>query len=205
MAMAAALAVRLRSAAIPLAAVAAWLGSPALPAQQIAGMELVQALQAGGHVVVVRNARSPEDPPEAGDRAPANLQGEREIDEYGQGQMAVLGYAFRQLGIPVGHTLTSPAYRSRQSGHYFGFGERAMADGLAENADGSWLAARIADAPESARNRVIVTHGSLIARALGQDARDLGTAETLIYRSRDGDAEFVARLTVEDWAELAVN
>lgn len=188
-----------------LLAVGTWLVSPAAPAQRLSGMDLVHALQQGGYVLVIRNARAADEAPEEGDRSPANLDGERELDAYGQGQMSVMGYAFRELEIPVGHTMTSTAYRSRQSGNYLGFGEQMAVETLAENADSGWLASRVAEAPPPGVNTVIVTHGSLIAKALGRDARDLGQAETLIYRPGSGRAELVARLSVEDWAKLAVN
>jgi phosphohistidine phosphatase SixA len=189
-----------------LVALGAWFGSPAAQAQRLSGMDLVHALQDGGYVLVVRNAQSRQEQPEKeSDRAPANLHGEREIDEYGQGQMSVLGYAFRQLDIPVDHSLTSPAYRSRQSAKYFGFGEPMVVDSLAESADASWLARRVSEAPPSGQNTVIITHGALITNAFGRDARDIGTAEMLIYQPRDGNAELQARLTVEDWARLATN
>jgi hypothetical protein len=184
---------------------AVWFGSPAAWAQRLSGADLVHALQEGGYVLVVSNARSPEEVPPERERAPANSDGEREIDEHGQGEMSVMGYAFRELNVPVGQTLTSPAYRSRQSANYLGFGEQMSVDALAESADGPWLARRVTEAPPPGENTVIVTHGSLIRKALAGDARDLGTAETLIYRPREGNAELVARLAVEDWAKLAVN
>jgi len=187
------------------ALVAAWLASPAVSAQSLSGMDLVHALQQGGYVLVVRNARSADEAPEERRRAPANLNGERELDAYGQGQMSVMGYAFRSLEIPVGHTLTSTAYRSRQSANYFGFGEQMAVATLGESADAAWLAQQVNEAPPPGRNTVIVTHGGLIERALGRDARGLGLAETLIYRPGNGGAELVGRLTVEDWAKLAAN
>lgn len=186
-----------------LLAAAVWLVSPTASAQRLAGMDLAQALQQGGFVLVIRNARSPQEPPERA--APGNLHNERELDAYGQGQMAVLGYAFRELEIPVGQTLTSPAFRSRQSGNYLGFGAQHVVDTLAERAAESWLAQRVSAAAPAGQNTVIVTHGSLIAKALGRDARNIDTAEALIYRPRDGGADLVARLKVEDWAKLAVN
>lgn len=187
---------------------AAWLVSLAAPAQGLSGQELVSALHGGGYVLVIRNGRSEDAPPEPGEEGPANLHREREIDPYGQGQMAALSYAFRSLAIRVDETLSSPAYRSRQSANQFGFGERKAVDALAlpsAGGDASWLERRIAEAPPSGRNTVIVTHGDLIREALGRDARNIGTAEALIYRPNDGDAELVARLSIEDWAELAVN
>jgi phosphohistidine phosphatase SixA len=180
-------------------------GASATLAQTLAGADLATALQGGGYVLVIRNAQSPEEVPAERDRAPANLHGEREINSHGQGQMAVIGYAFRQLEVPVTLTLTSPAYRSRQSGNYLGFGKQTVVAELAEDADASWLAQRVAEAPPPGQNIVVVGHGSLIGKALGHDAMDIGEAETLIYRPRNGGAERVARLTIQDWAKLAVN
>jgi phosphohistidine phosphatase SixA len=192
-----------RHGTLLLLTAAAWLSWSAASAQSLSGDELVNALRQGGYVLVIRNARSPDEPPEQ--LAPANLNDEREIDDYGQGQMSVLGYAFRELAIPIGHTLTSPAYRSRQSANYLGFGEQMPVAMLAEDADASWLAGRVEEAPPAGENTVIVTHGSLIERTLGRAARDISTAETLIYRPGGEGSELVARLTIEDWAKLAVD
>lgn len=187
----------------------AWLVSMATLAQSVSGAEQVNALQEGGYVLVIRNARSAEKPPEEGEESPANIHGEREITPYGQGEMAALSYAFRQLNIPVQKTLASPAYRSRQSASYFGFGERTVVDRLAESSEGgeaSWLRERVTEMPPSGQNNVIMTHGNLISEAFR--ARNLGniaTGETLIFSPREAGAELVARLTVEDWAKLAVN
>lgn len=189
-----------------LMAAAVWLGAPASSAQSPSEADIVSALQDGGHVIVISNGRSAAEPPqEERDRSPANLDGERELDAYGQGEMAVVGYAFRELDIPVGQTLSGTAYRSRQSAKYFGLGEQTAVDSLADNADASWLEQRVTEAPTSGENTVLVTDRSLIAKAFGRDAGDLGTAETLIFRPRDGGADLVARLSVEEWAKLAVD
>jgi len=188
-----------------LVAVAAWLGASAASAQTLAGAALEQALQGGGYVLVIGNAESHDEAPEERGRAPANFNGERELDEHGQGQMLVIGYAFRQLKVRVDDSLMAPAFRSRQSATYLGFGKQAVVNELADNADAAWLTQRVTQAPTAGHNTVIVADGSLIAKAFGRDARNLGNAETLIYRPREeGGAALVARLTVEDWAKLAV-
>jgi len=189
-------------------AVVAWLIAPLAAAQKLEGEELVSALQQGEHVIVIRNARSASEPP-ASEReaAPANIKLEREIDAYGMGEMSALTYSFRALRIPVGQTLTGPAYRSRQSAQYFGFGDIKVVDALAEpgaGGDSNWLKERVREVPPGGKNLVIITHGALIADAFGADARDFRTAETLIYRPHGDRAELVARLTIEDWAKLAV-
>ncbi|HMB72256.1 MAG TPA: hypothetical protein VKQ06_01695 [Gammaproteobacteria bacterium] len=180
-------------------------GCSVAAAQSLTGNDLIEALQRGGFVLVIRNGSSAAERPEPDDAAPANRQAERELDDHGQGQMSVLGYAISELDIPIGRTLTSPAFRSRQSANYFGLGVREAVATLADGADSSWLASRVAEPPPPGENTVIVTHGSVITSAFGRDARDIETAETLIFQPRDGGGDLVARLTLEDWAKLALN
>jgi phosphohistidine phosphatase SixA len=188
-------------------AVALWLGlsASAAAAQSLSGASLVDALKGGGYVLVIRNAQSPEAVPEERRRAPGNLKGEREIDPQGQGQVSVIAYSLRALDIPVGQTLHGPAFRSRQSANYLGRGKLRSLDTLAETANAAALAQLAATVPAVGHNTLIVTHGALIEKAFARDASDIGNAETLVFRPRDGRAELVARLTFEDWAKLAVN
>jgi phosphohistidine phosphatase SixA len=188
-------------------AVALWLSlsAPAAAAQVLSGPSLVDALEGGGCVLVIRNAQSPEAVPEERRRAPGNLEGEREIDPVGQGQISVIAYSLRELDIPVSQTLHGPAFRSRQSANYVGRGKLRSLDALGETGDAAALAQLAATAPAAGHNTVIVTHQALIEKAFAPDARDIGNAETLVFRPRDGRAELVARLTFEDWAKLAVD
>jgi hypothetical protein len=167
--------------------------------------QLPRALQSGGHVLVISDARSSGQVPAEPKRAPANFKGEPEIDAYGQGQMAVIAYAFRSLRIPVEQTLTSPLYRSRQSANYLGFGKQVVTADLGRGDGAMRLAQLVATPTPAGTNTVIVTQASEIERVFGRTARDLATAETLVFRPADGHAEIVARLTFEDWAKLAVH
>lgn len=192
-------------------AAAAWLASSSIQAQNSSGEELAAQLSRGGHVVVTRHATSPMEPPPPQRRAPANVDGERQLDEDGQAQMTAMGYAFRELNLPVGQTLTSPAYRAVESAEYFGFGEIVEVDELAPPADGgdpAWLASNVAQAPAEGRNRVVVTHRANIVEAFGDEhgIETLEDGESLIFRpAGGGTAELVGRMTIRDWAVTAVN
>ena len=196
-----------RGSPIVRTALALWLSlSTALAAAQpLSGQSLVDALRAGGYVLIMRNAQSPEAVPEEGRRAPGNLKAEREIDPVGQGQVSVIAYALRELEIPVSQALHGPSFRSRQSANYLGRGELTLLDALGESGDPAQLALLAATAPAAGHNTVIVTHQELIEKAFSREARGIGNAETLVFRPQDGGAELVARLTFEDWAKLAVN
>jgi phosphohistidine phosphatase SixA len=188
-------------------AVALWLGLSAAEtaAQSLSGPRLVDALKGGGYVLVMRSAQSPEEVPEERRRAPGNLDGEREIDPVGQGQVSVIAYSLRELDIPVGQTLHGPDFRVRQSANYLGRGKMMRLEALGEPGDAAALAQLAATVPTSGHNTFVVTHEALITKAFGRDASGIGNAETLVFRPRDGRAELVARLTFEDWAKLAVN
>ena len=188
-------------------AVTLWLmlSASAAAAQALSGPSLVDALRSGGYVLVMRNAQSPDAVPEERGRAPGNLEGERELDPIGQGQVSVIAYSLRELDIPVGQTLHGPEFRSRQSANYRGRGKMMRLDVLGEPGDAAALTQLAATVPAAGHNTVIVTHEALITKAFARDASGVGNAETLVFRPRDGRAQLVARLTFEDWAKLAVN
>lgn len=176
-------------------------------AQQLSGDELVSELSGGGYVLVMRHATSPMEPPSPRQTAPGNVDGERQLNQDGRSQMTAMGYAFRELGLPVGQVLSSPAYRAIESAEYFGFGELMEDDGLAPDADPGDLASKVAEAPAEGENRLIVTHRGNIVGAFG-DAHGIETiedGESLVFRPGDDGAELVGRMTIKDWAVAAVN
>lgn len=196
--------------ALVLAAAGVWLASSSAHAQEMSTEDLVRGLSEGGYVIVMRHATSPMEPPPPQRQAPANVDGERQLDQEGQQQMTAMGFAFRELGLPVGQTLTSPAYRAAESAEYFGFGEQMEVAELAppgEGGDPAYLAQKVAEAPMDGQNRVIVTHRANIVGAFG-DAHDVDAVddgESLIFMPGDGTAELVGRMTIRDWAVAAVN
>lgn len=171
-------------------------------AQKPLPVDLKQELQKGGFVLVIAEAQARAEVPPERERATSNFKGETELDENGQGQMLVISYAFRTLKMHVDQTLSAPTFRSRQSAVYLGFGDEVVTPELA---DAAWLAQRVKQAPPAGRNTVLVTDAALVANAFARDARGLGDADTLIFRPREGGADFVARLSTADWAKLAVN
>ena len=82
-------------------------------AQTLTGPALIKALQAGGHVIVMRHASSPRDVPP--NPNPDNVPPERQLDEKGRSNATALGDGVRRLKIPIGDVLTSPTYRARET------------------------------------------------------------------------------------------
>lgn len=193
------------------AAAAAWLTSMSAGAQEMSTEDLVNGLRGGGYVIVMRHATSPMEPPPPRQQAPANVDGERQLNEEGRAQMTAMGYAFRELALPVGRTLTSPAYRAVESAEYFGFGEQMKVAELAPPGDGgdpAYLATIVTEAPAEGENLVVVTHRANIVGAFGDEhgISVIEDGESLVFHpDGEGGTALAGRMTIRDWAVAAVN
>ena len=83
--------------------------------QTLTGAKLVQALQHGGYVIVMRHASSPQQPPAKENADPDNPGDERQLDARGMATAVAMGDAVRSLKIPIGEVLSSPAYRALET------------------------------------------------------------------------------------------
>lgn len=182
-------------------------------AQELAGEALVSALQEGGYVLVMRHASASPDEPEPRGRAPGNINGERQLDDEGLTMVTGMRFAFRELGIPIGDALSSPAFRAVQTVRHFGFGHMRIVAELgnedmhsevnSERAE--WLRTAAAQMPVDGTNTLIVTHAPNIVAAFGDAAAAIAAGETLIVRP-DGDrGTVVGRVPIEGWPALALH
>lgn len=208
----------LRLSHVLAAAAAVWLASsPAhsqespADSQEMSTQQVIDGLRGGGHVIVMRHATAAEAPPSPRQQAPGNVDGERQLNEDGRAQMTALGYAFRELDLPVGQTLTSPVFRAVESAEYFGFGEVSEVEALAppdSGGDAAFLASNVTQAPAEGRNRVVITQRANIVEAFGDEhgISVVEDGESLIFMpTDDGGAELVGRMTIKQWATAAVN
>jgi broad specificity phosphatase PhoE len=185
-----------------LAAVAAGCGEdePAPPPQQ---PSIVEALRAGGHVLVVRHAKAD---------AEINRQEllrscafQRNLTEEGREQAREIGEAIRALRIPIGDVRSSPLCRTRDTAR-LAFGRATLDRNLVSpgvvgtEADderrAQRLAAMVQNPPPAGENTVLVTHTGNIGAALGDETLQEGGM--LVY----GDGELVDRIESARWAEL---
>ena len=175
---------------------------------------IADMLRDGGYVLVMRHTRAPaaNQGAQGGNRAgpgggrggPAGAGGERQLDEIGQAHATALGFAFRQLGIEMGQVLRSPTLRAEQTATYLGYDAEAV-DELAPGADhAEWLRSKAAEPPASGKNLLLITHRPNIEAAFGDAAADMMDGETLVLMPANGEWRAVGRLSVRDWAVLAV-
>jgi phosphohistidine phosphatase SixA len=209
-------------------AAASWSSAGAQQAAEPAA--LAAMLRDGGHVLVMRHTQAPE--PAAnqagpGQRGfgggargggqggggqgggargggPGNAPGERQLDETGLGQATAIGFSLRELGIPIGEVLHSPTLRAQQTADRLGYDAEPAEQLAPGDGNADWLRGKAAEAPAAGTNRLMITHAPNIQSAFGDAAASMMDGETLVVRAENGEARVVGRLTVRDWAVLAV-
>lgn len=186
---------------------------PAIHAQTLSGDALVDALKAGGYVIVMRHADSPRTLPDESTASPGNVDHERQLDERGRETATAMGDAFRELGIPVGEVLSSPTFRAVETVQHLDLGEpQTIAElgdggqGMKRDSEGersAWLLSKAAEAPPAGSNRLIVTHYPNLLGAFGDDAAQMRGGEAIVLRPDGSSARVVSRIPIEEWPALA--
>ena len=174
---------------------------------------LLRALRAGGLVVVMRHAHSPNTLPDAAQAEPGNTQRERQLDDMGRETAMALGNALRRLRVPVGQVYSSPTFRALQTlrlaklptpqtpAQLGDSGQNMQGD--TGGSRGAWLRTLAAKAPKPRTNTWIVTHFPNITEAWPDDAKGVADGEALVLRpDGHGGTSLLARVHIEDWPSL---
>ncbi len=176
--------------------------------QTLQGEVLVEALQGGGLVLVMRHARAPEQLPDANTVNPDNTTGERQLDVRGRRDAVALGDALRRLGIPVSELRSSPTYRTLETARLLGMSEAIPTDYLGgqgmQVVDGvraSGLRAAVRETPDRG-NVLLVSHSNILAAAFPETEHPVAQGEVLVFKPADGGTTLIARLLIRDWANL---
>lgn len=179
--------------------------------QALTGAKMVEALQRGGYVMVMRHASSPQAAPTKVAANPDNSGDERQLDERGIMTATEMGKAIRTLKIPIGDVLSSPTYRALETIKFANLGEARVVPELGENgksmqasstAQADWLRHRVTEFPKGT-NTLLVTHNPNLIAAFPTDAVGVADGETLVFGSDGkGGATLVARIKIEDWPKL---
>lgn len=172
------------------------------------GKPLATALAGGGYVILMRHANSTEKPPGRDEIAPGNVGHERQLTKEGQASARAMGEALKRLKIPLGKVLSSTAYRALETARLADFPEPHTYDDLSETGKSpertASLRAEVALVPEAVTNTVMITQVANIAAAFGEDAKNLGEGDALIYRpDGQGKVALVAKVKIDDWPKIA--
>jgi phosphohistidine phosphatase SixA len=173
--------------------------------------QTLQALQRGGYVIVMRHASSPREVPDQQTANPDNVNRERQLDAEGRASATAMGKALRDLKIPIGEVLTSPAYRALETVRYAKLGDPKKFAELGDNgqsmqggtqAQAAWLQKRVKQFP-TGTNTIIVTHLPNLTAAFPQFAAGVADGESLVFGpDGKGGATLVARIKIADWPAL---
>ena len=202
----------MRLAGLPMSfSVALFAAANLASAQTLAGSGLVDALQHGGYVIVMRHASSPMQPPAKDQADPENTNAERQLDDRGKKDATDFGAALRRLKIPIGEVLSSPTYRALETIRLANLPQPRIAPELGENgrsmqgsstAQADWLRHQVTEFPKGS-NTLLVTHYPNLTAAFPQEATGVADGEALIFGpDGKGGATLVARVKIGDWPQL---
>jgi len=190
--------------------IATLLLAAAAHAQTLQGHALVEALQKGGYVIVMRHTSSPRDVPDKKSANPDNTKPERQLDAEGRTTATAMGKALRDLKIPVGEVFSSPTYRALETVKYAQLGTPKPVPELGDNgqsmaggteAQAAWLRKKVTQFP-SGTNTILVTHFPNIRAAFPQ-LTDVADGEALVYGPDGrGGAALLGRIKIEEWPKL---
>jgi phosphohistidine phosphatase SixA len=169
---------------------------------------VVEALQTGGCVLVMRHASAPMSRPESHAAETDNASCERQLDDSGKACVRAMGQSISQLRIRLDEVFSSPTYRARETVRLAGFLEPRIITQLDElttgNADSAWLCAKIVQPPQPGTNVLIVTHMPNILDSLDGTLSNIAPGEVLVFRPESASAvELLARIRIECWSLLA--
>jgi phosphohistidine phosphatase SixA len=174
------------------------------------GRALVEALQKGGLVVLIRHMSTDSFVPGEGTHDDRDCASQRNLDERGKREAREVGAAFKSLGIPVGEVLTSPYCRCVDTGK-LAFDKGTPSEDLAvfdelsgpeKEARGKLIRKLLNTAPADGRNTIMITHTGTLLYSFGLQTRPEGIAH--VFRPAEfGNAIYLGRVTPEQWSALA--
>lgn len=196
----------------PLLAVAALSLVASTAGQTVSGAALVERLQRGGCVLVMRHASSPMTRPDKTAADPENTNLERQLDAGGRAAAAAMGQALRRLKIPIGAVLSSPTYRALETARLMELprpqpveelGDGGQSMGGVSSPQTAWLKERVQHIPADRTNIVLITHMPNIRAAFPQWSDGLTDGETLVLAPDEhGGVTLIARMRMTDWPSL---
>ena len=174
---------------------------------------VVQALRAGGFVIVVRHGATFPDQADTDPLNFDNIAAQRNLNDKGKALAKAFGDAIRQAGVPVGKVYTSKYNRAYETAVIAGFKNIEKTADITEgglvvspnenNRRTKAFHELLGTAPTPGTNTILVTHKPNIIDALGKDWFDVKEGEASIFRPENGSYKLIARVQMEDWPLLA--
>lgn len=166
---------------------------------------LMEELRKGGYTVLLRHARTDRSFNEQRDPVPTARKDQRNLNDDGIKDAALMGVVFRKYGITFAEVISSPMYRTIETAEYSVGKPTAVTMVLRVFPSTPEQAALVARAPKKGTNRLIVTHHFVIETHVpGIKPGDIAESEAAVVRhTADGKVQLVGRITLDDWQRLA--
>lgn len=165
---------------------------------------LMDALRNGGYTVILRHARTDRSFQEARDYVPKTRAEQRNLNDDGIRDAALMGVVLRKHGIRFAEIISSPMFRCVETAEMAAGAPTTLTMDLRVIPSTPEQAALIAKAPKAGTNRLLVTHHFVIETHVpGIRPGEIGESEAVVVRSVAGKVELVGRITLDDWRRLA--
>jgi len=174
---------------------------------------LMQALRAGGFVIVVRHGATFPDQADTDPLNFENIAAQRNLNDKGKALARAFGDAIRQAEVPVGKVFTSKYNRAYETAVIAGFKDIEKTADITEgglvvspNENNRRIEAfrkLLGTAPAPGTNTILITHKPNIVDALGKDWFDVKEGEASLFRPENGSYRPVARVQMEEWPHIA--
>jgi phosphohistidine phosphatase SixA len=167
--------------------------------------KLMEALRTGGYTVILRHARTDRSFNEQRDPVPTARKDQRNLNDDGIRDAALMGVVFRKNGIQFAEIISSPMYRCVETAEYSVGKPTSTTMVLRSFPVTPEQGALVMKAPRPRTNRLIVTHHFVIETHVpGIKPGDIGESEAAVVRhTANGKVELVGRITLGDWQVLA--
>jgi len=191
------------------------LATLALGAPQIARADdgnVLQALRAGGNVILVRHGATFSNQADTDPLHLENVAAQRTLNDKGKAAAKTFGEALRAGAVPVGAVYTSKFDRAYQTAVIAGLKDIETTLDVSEgglvvttdenNRRAAALKKMLGTAPKAGTNTIIITHRPNILDALGKDWFDVKEGEASIFHVENGGYRLVARVQMDEWPRL---
>jgi len=181
-------------------------------APRLQGKQLVEAIQRGGTVILLRHTTTDHRTPDPNMMVLDDCTTQRNLSDVGRRQAERIGEAFQKLRIQVDRVLASPYCRTMETGG-LAFGEVESSEVLrvgdapaGEGRDDPGIAIRklLDTKPADGKNSVLVGHSVTLLYAFGLSAKPEGIAH--VFRPSGlglGMPEYLGTMMPGDWPKYA--
>src|SRR5215468_7018894 len=173
---------------------------------------LIQALRAGGFVIVLRHGATFPDQADIDPLNFDNIAAQRNLNDKGKALAKAFGDAIRQAGVSVGKVLTSKYNRAYETAVIAGFKDIEKTADITEgglvvspnenNRRAEAFRELLGTSPTPGTNTILITHKPNIIDALGRDWFDVKEGEASLFRPENGSYKLIARVQMEEWPHI---